>query len=97
MHGVNQNEDGTYSWKFDNYTYAFPSFGMSWEDTNRIYGMITCPTLLVYGDESSASNPQEDGRDQSFQNVEVKSLPKAGHWVHHDQLGLFTDLLRDFL
>ncbi|MFT5484913.1 MAG: pimeloyl-ACP methyl ester carboxylesterase [Halieaceae bacterium] len=97
VHGVNQNEDGTYSWKFDNYTYAFPSVGMSWEDTTRIYGMITCPTLLVYGDESSASNPIVDGRDQSFQNAQVKSLPKAGHWVHHDQLQLFVDLLQDFL
>jgi hypothetical protein len=27
--GVNQNEDGTYSWKFDNYVRAWPPYDMS--------------------------------------------------------------------
>jgi len=97
VHGVNQNEDGSYSWKFDNYTYAFPSVGMSMEDTNKVLGMITCPTLLVYGQESSASNPAEDGRDVIFQNARVESVADAGHWVHHDQLEVFLGLLKEFL
>jgi len=97
VHGVNQNEDGTYSWKFDNYTYAFPSVGMSFENTNEILGMITCPTLLVYGQESNASNPAEDGRVAIFQNAQVESMANAGHWVHHDQLEVFLGLLNEFL
>jgi pimeloyl-ACP methyl ester carboxylesterase len=97
VHGVNQNEDGSYSWKFDNYTYAFPSVGMSMDDTNKVLGMITCPTLLVYGQESSASNPAEDGRDAIFQNARVESMADAGHWVHHDQLEVFLGLLKEFL
>lgn len=97
MHGVNQNEDGTYSWKFDNYTYAFPSVGMSMEDTNKVLGMISCPTLLVYGEESDASNPAEDGRDKIFQNARVENMAAAGHWVHHDQLEVFLGLLKEFL
>src|SRR5262249_27921703 len=28
QHGVNQNEDGTYSWKFDNYMRAWPPYDM---------------------------------------------------------------------
>ncbi len=97
VHGVNQNEDGSYSWKFDNYTYAFPSVGMSWEDTNNIHRMISCPTMLVYGQESDASNPAEDGRAETFQNVRVENIASAGHWVHHDQLAVFLGLLKDFL
>jgi pimeloyl-ACP methyl ester carboxylesterase len=97
VHGVNQNEDGTYSWKFDNYIRAFPSAGMSWKDTSTILSRISCPTMLVYGAESSASNPAEDGRAEIFQNAQVQTLEQAGHWVHHDQLDKFLGLLRDFL
>ena len=97
VHGVNQNEDGTYSWKFDNYIRAFPSFGMRYEDTCTIHSKISCPTLLVYGAESFASNPAEDGRAEIFQNAQVHTLEQAGHWVHHDQLDKFLGLLQDFL
>ena len=97
VHGVNQNEDGTYSWKFDNYIRAFPSFGMSWEDTTTIHSKITCPLLLVYGAESDASNPTEDGRAEVFQDVRIETIEKAGHWVQHDQLNAFLGLLDDFL
>ena len=27
-HGVRQNEDGTYSWKFDNYIRSWPAYDM---------------------------------------------------------------------
>ena len=58
---------------------------------------ITCPTLLVYGKESWASNPQEDGRIKHFQSARVVAVEGAGHWVHHDKLAFFLGLLRDFL
>jgi len=97
VHGVNQNEDGSFSWKFDNYIRAFPAVGMKWEETSTIHSRITCPTLLVYGGESDASNPEQDGRAEVFQNARIETVAKAGHWVHHDQLDNFLDLLRDFL
>lgn len=97
VHGINQNEDGSYSWKFDNYIRAFPATGMSWEDTSKILSKITCPTLLVYGAESDASNPAMDGRVAIFQNARVETLENAGHWVHHDRLDEFLGLLDDFL
>ena len=70
---------------------------MSKEDTNKVLGMISCPTLLVYGEESDASNPAEDGRDKIFQNARVENMAAAGHWVHHDQLEVFLGLLKEFL
>jgi pimeloyl-ACP methyl ester carboxylesterase len=97
VHGINQNEDGSYSWKFDNYIRAFPSGGLRLEDTEYILSQINCPTLLVYGDESDASNPALDGRDKIFQNARVESVAKAGHWVHHDQLEVFLGMLKEFL
>ena len=36
--GVNQNEDGTYSWKFDNYVRAWPPYDMSYDDIENAVG-----------------------------------------------------------
>jgi pimeloyl-ACP methyl ester carboxylesterase len=97
FHGVNQNEDGSYSWKFDNYIRAFPSSGLRLEDTNHLLSRISCPTMLVRGSESEAPAPEADGRDKLFQDLRIENVENAGHWVHHDQLERFLDLLRDFL
>src|SRR6516225_384160 len=56
QHGVNQNEDGTYSWKFDNYVRSWPPYDMTSAEVEALWERIACATLLVYGRESSASN-----------------------------------------
>lgn len=90
VHGAAQNEDGTYSWKFDN----FMRFGMGVgniprEDQFRIWSCITCPTLLMRGLESWAADPVADGRAAHLRNARLVDVPGAGHWVHHDQLDIF--------
>ena len=97
QHGVNQNEDGTYSWKFDNYVRAWPPYDMAYKDLERLWGNIACPTLLVYGKESWASNPEEDGRAKHFKHARIVEFERAGHWVHHDRLDDFMDLVNEFL
>ncbi|MEQ9519415.1 MAG: alpha/beta hydrolase [Parvibaculum sp.] len=97
IHGVSQNEDGTYSWKFDNYVRAFSPAGFNPEESQSIWSRIDCPTLLIRGTESWASDPEKDGRASHFKNARVVNIEKAGHWVHHDQLGEFLDLTRGFL
>jgi pimeloyl-ACP methyl ester carboxylesterase len=97
QHGVNQNEDGTFSWKFDNYVRVWPPYDMRVEEVQELWSRITCPALLVYGQESWASNPEEDGRARYFNNARVVSFEKAGHWVHHDRLDAFIDTVREFL
>src|SRR5437899_9230081 len=44
VHGANQNEDGTYSWKFDNYVRAWPPYDMQGRDIQLLWSRITCPT-----------------------------------------------------
>lgn len=97
QHGVNQNEDGTYSWKFDNYVRSWPAYDMPYEDIDKLWARITCPTLLVYGKESWASNPEGDGRLDHFQNAKVVTIANAGHWVQHDQLDRFLTEVKAFL
>jgi pimeloyl-ACP methyl ester carboxylesterase len=97
QHGVNQNEDGSYSWKFDNYVRARLPYDLTQAEIEILWGNITCPTLLVYGKESWASNPLEDGRARHFKTARVELMERAGHWVHHDRLDAFMALLREFL
>jgi len=96
-YGVTQTEDGTYSWKFDPYLHVFPPVDLPVEEVERLWAVVTCPTLLVYGKESWASNPQEDGRARHFRNAKVVMVEKAGHWVHHDQTDFFVETVQEFL
>ncbi len=97
VHGVAQNEDGTYGWKFDNYVRSFSAVDFTHAQIAELWTSITCPTLLVYGAESWASNPAEDGRLAHFQNARVSRYERAGHWVHHDRLDAFVAEARAFL
>lgn len=96
-HGVHQNEDGSYSWKFDNYVHADRPFGMSPDQNADLWRRITCPTMLVYGEDSWASDPVKDGRSKHFNTAEIVRVPEASHWVHHDQLDIFMAHVHRFL
>ena len=76
---------------------SFSPLGLDQDEINALYGRIDCPTLLIYGTESWASNPGLDGRTQSFRNVSVQGIENAGHWSHHDQFDEFMRIVRDFL
>ena len=97
VHGVNQNEDGTYSWKFDNYVRAWAPYDMRPRDIQLLWSRIACPTLLLYGTESWAGNPEADGRARHFRHAEVVGVERAGHWLHHDRLDEFLRIVRGFL
>jgi pimeloyl-ACP methyl ester carboxylesterase len=53
--------------------------------------------LLFWGTESFAPIPDTDPRVQAIKNCRLVSVPKAGHWVHHDQLDLFLRETTAFL
>ena len=98
IHGMNQNEDGTWSWKFDNYMRVIHMLtDLPPHQVEQLWQNITSPTLLLYGADSWASNPAVDGRVKHFRNAEVKLYEKAGHWLHHDQFERFVADLQDFL
>lgn len=97
VHGIAQNEDGTYSWKFDNYVRSFSPVDFRPEELQELWRNITCPVLLVNGKESWASDPARDGQIQYFQNARTVAFDGAGHWVHHDRLDAFLAEVRGFL
>ena len=97
VHGMNQNADGSYSWKFDNYVRAQSPYRFNQAEAAELWNRIRCPTLLVRGVESWASDPEKDGRIRHFHDARLLNVDDAGHWVHHDQLDLFLDAIREFL
>ena len=97
LYGANRNEDGSYTWKFDNYVRSQSPYRFNMTDAQDIWGRITCPTLLLRGADSWASDPEKDGRAGAFRQPAIVTVPNAGHWVHHDQLDLFMRQVRRFL
>ena len=96
-HGIKQNEDGTVSWCYDPAGMGRSPSDITNEDFQALWTRITCPTWLVYGANSWASNPERDGRAAHFQNATVAEIPEANHWVHHDQFEAFMAGLNRFL
>jgi pimeloyl-ACP methyl ester carboxylesterase len=97
IHGVNRNEDGTFSWKFDPHLNFWLPWDIGEEKVQEIWAAIRCPTLLLYGADSWASNPERDGRLKHFSTARVIEFEKAGHWLHHDQFDRFMTVLMEFL
>jgi pimeloyl-ACP methyl ester carboxylesterase len=97
VHGANRNEDGSYSWKFDNHLMVWPFHDMPEAEVEALWGKIKCPTLLMYGANSWASNPEKDGRLVHFNTARVIEFADAGHWLHHDQFDRFMAELKAFL
>ena len=97
VHGAAQNEDGTYSWKFDNYCRSNSPTDLAPKDLHELWSNIACPVLFVNGKESWASNPEKDGRMKHFRDGRVVEFEGAGHWVHHDRLDAFLETARAFL
>ncbi|BAI74832.1 hypothetical protein AZL_b01690 (plasmid) [Azospirillum sp. B510] len=79
-HGAKQNEDASYSWKFDNLLRLHSYHNLSRaEELEVVWRSVTSPTLLVHCEESWVSNPAADGRAALFPNAEFITFAGAGH------------------
>jgi pimeloyl-ACP methyl ester carboxylesterase len=97
LHGTNWNADGSIIWKFDNYARLFAPYGMNMDDVKEMLSRIECPTLLFWGRQSWAQDPEIDGRATVIPNSRLVKVDHAGHWVHHDQLEVFLQETKRFL
>ncbi len=97
IHGASRNEDGTWSWKFDNYLNVWSTTDIPYAEKDRLWQAITCPVLLLWGLDSFAMSPRKDGRLENFRNARLIEYENAGHWLHHDQFDRFMRDVESFL
>ncbi len=97
VHGTNWNAEGELIWKFDHYTRVIHPFGVGLPEAREILAQITCPTLLFWGRQSFARDPEVDPQAEAISNKKIVKVDQAGHWLHHDQLELFLRETREFL
>ena len=60
-HGVKRRADGSYSWKFDPYEQARAPYRLSPDDHVALWQRISCPTLLLRGNDSFLPDPEAAG------------------------------------
>lgn len=97
VHGASRNEDGTWSWKFDNYLNIWSASDLPTDDVVALWEAITCPILMLWGKDSFANSPAEDGRLAHFPSARLIEYENAGHWLHHDQFERFVADVKAFL
>jgi pimeloyl-ACP methyl ester carboxylesterase len=97
IHGSNRNEDGTYTWKFDNYTHSRSPTNIDYKDMARLWEKIECPTLLLNAKQGFEHRTGQDGSDKYFHHSESIDIDNAGHWLHHDQFDEFIETTSRFL
>ena len=97
IHGTSRNEDGSWSWKFDNYLNVWNPVDAPVEQVRHLWSSITCPTLLLWGRDSFFANPGSDGRLAYLSNARLEVYENAGHWLHHDQFERFMADVKGFL
>jgi len=91
IHALHQDEKG-WRWKHDPHLGMMPIRPMSPSEYGPIFQSLTSPVLLMYGRDSWASSPKDDGRLDFFRNGRLIEYENAGHWLHHDR---FDDFIRD--
>ena len=97
VHGSTQNEDGTFSWKFDNYTHARAPYDFPDDDVIALWQRIRCPVLLLNSRNGYGHRIGQDDTAQYFADVEVDVIEDAGHWTHHDQPDAVLARIRQFM
>ena len=97
IHAASRNEDGSWSWKFDNYLNIWSPVDATAADVFKVWEAITCPVLMLWGLNSFFTTPRQDGRLAHFPNATLIEYENAGHWLHHDQFDRFMRDVTAFL
>lgn len=92
-----RNEEGRYAWRF-NLDVISSNIEMVNSDTFIAETSTQLPALFVRGERSGYVSDEDMIQARSlFRAAELATIPAAGHWVHADQPGLFTEVLLKFL
>ncbi len=96
-HGVRQNPDSTYSWKFDPCQRAMAPQRLLPDDHIALWLRISCPVLLLHAEESPLGGSRAPGLTDHFQKARSETISGAGHWLQHDRPAEVLRAIRSFL
>ena len=96
-HGSNQNEDGTFSWKYDNYIFNFSSSSMDAGMIRSLWENISCPVLILNAEHGLEHRIGQGDSLRHFAQAQLFDLPGVGHWTYHDDLEGVVGYMRGFL
>lgn len=83
--GTNVHADGSLSFKYDPGISGRTPLDLPLPVRHALWREVTCPLLAIYGAESWAGNPKDDGRLGYFRDARLITFERAGHWVQHDR------------
>ncbi len=96
VHGVRAVPGGV-RFAHDPLILSWPPVDPPMAERERLWAAIACPTLLVYGGKSWATNPEADGRAAYLRDHRTVVMDRAGHWVHHDCRDAVVAAVDDFI
>jgi len=96
-HGLRALTGGGWQWKHDPYLAVWPFPDITLDETRTLWRNVTCPTLLIYGEQSWPSGVPAE-LVQQLPNMREVRLVGSGHWPQHDApescLAAITHFLR---
>ena len=97
LHGLRQNDDESFSWKYDNGTLVWPAFGLSSQQQIALWRGVTCPALFINAAQGYDYRTGQNGTLDHFASAEEVVVEDAGHWTYHDQLGDVVEQISQFV
>jgi len=89
-HGIRQNANGGYSWKFDDLSRKPSQTCASEIEVQQLIAAVQCPVLLPWGGRSFFSLEENQERISQFKNASVCLYSGSGHWPQHSNLDQFV-------
>jgi pimeloyl-ACP methyl ester carboxylesterase len=96
-HGTIDDGSGRLRFKHDPLHATQGPYGFQLDWAMRFWRAITCPVLLVEGDQSVFRTGDAEARIACFSNAQKSVLPGAGHMMQRHQPAALARILDDFL
>ncbi len=96
-HGISENIDGTYNWKYDELSKILSPIRFDEKEMMELHRRISCQVLYLYGAEGWSGNLFDDKAKAPFQSIKSMEIAGAGHWPHHERFESFIEIVLSFL
>ncbi len=98
LHNLRQLPGGAWTWKYDPILRDPNRRLSSWGDLWQVLGKISCPTLIVRGQESAVLPPEQaEQMVQTIPDARVVTISGAAHTVMGDNPAEFEAKVKPFL